>query len=115
MTLEDPQTPYLALDPANVERLRARLDRLGVALRPHVKTAKSLDVARLVQDEPGPVTVSMRPGSARPLPDIPVGARLRVLPNVRDRGTARSLPRRGRRRLGADPGLVSRPGPAPGR
>ncbi|HTJ34051.1 MAG TPA: alanine racemase [Dactylosporangium sp.] len=62
MKLEDPQTPYLALDPAivtaNVERLRARLDRLGVALRPHVKTAKSLDVARLVQDEPGPVTVS---------------------------------------------------------
>ncbi|WP_426502108.1 alanine racemase [Dactylosporangium sp. McL0621] len=62
-TLDDPDTPFLALDPhrvaTNVRRLRAHLDRLGVPLRPHVKTAKSLDVARLVHDGgPGPVTVS---------------------------------------------------------
>ncbi|GAA2382212.1 alanine racemase [Dactylosporangium salmoneum] len=59
-TLDDPQTPFLALDPAivaaNVRRLRSRLAPLGVTLRQHVKTAKSLDVARLAGD--GPITVS---------------------------------------------------------
>lgn len=43
----------------NVGRLRDRLDRLGVALRPHLKTAKSVDAARLVMTSPsGPATVS---------------------------------------------------------
>ena len=63
LTLDDPDTPFLAVDRqtvrANVRRLRTHLDRLGVALRPHVKTAKSVDVAGRVQDgTPGPVTVS---------------------------------------------------------
>ncbi|MCF1597760.1 DSD1 family PLP-dependent enzyme [Streptomyces muensis] len=43
----------------NIERLAARADRLGAALRPHMKTAKSLDVAALLHHgTPCPVTVS---------------------------------------------------------
>lgn len=43
----------------NIERLRHRTDGLGVALRPHMKTAKSVDVARRVlADGVGPATVS---------------------------------------------------------
>lgn len=62
-TLADPDTPFAVVDVQrtlrNIERLSARADRLGVALRPHVKTAKSLDVARLLHDgTPCPVTVS---------------------------------------------------------
>ena len=55
-------TPCLILDAdrmeRNIARLRARLDGLGVALRPHLKTAKSVDVARRVMTSPaGPATV----------------------------------------------------------
>ncbi|MGW1996442.1 DSD1 family PLP-dependent enzyme [Embleya sp. NPDC001921] len=61
-TLADPDTPFAVVDVhkarRNIERLAARADRLGVALRPHVKTAKSLDVAGLTRDTPCPVTVS---------------------------------------------------------
>ncbi|MDO0938156.1 DSD1 family PLP-dependent enzyme [Streptomyces sp. DG2A-72] len=62
-TLDDPDTPFLALDAAtvkaNISRLREHLDALGVTLRAHVKTAKSLDVATLLYDgQPGPITVS---------------------------------------------------------
>ncbi|MDX3191226.1 alanine racemase [Streptomyces sp. MN03-5084-2B] len=62
-TLADPETPFLAVNPAtvaaNVGRLRKHLDELGVPLRAHVKTAKSLDVAALLHDgQPGPITVS---------------------------------------------------------
>jgi D-serine deaminase-like pyridoxal phosphate-dependent protein len=62
-TLTALETPALVLDIAkaerNVARLRQHLARLGVALRPHVKTAKSIDVAvRLFGDQRGPVTVS---------------------------------------------------------
>ncbi|MBI3348000.1 MAG: alanine racemase [Burkholderiales bacterium] len=43
----------------NVARLRARLATLGVGLRPHLKTCKSVEVARHVMDSPsGPATVS---------------------------------------------------------
>ena len=43
----------------NIARLRAHLDTLGVALRPHLKTAKSVDVARRVLTSGnGPATVS---------------------------------------------------------
>lgn len=57
------QTPALVLDAAvmeaNIERLRKRTRALGVALRPHVKTAKSIDVARrCLEGEPGGITVS---------------------------------------------------------
>ncbi|MBK6982860.1 MAG: alanine racemase [Betaproteobacteria bacterium] len=44
---------------ANVARLKARLAALGVRLRPHVKTCKSFEVARLLMEAPtGPITVS---------------------------------------------------------
>ena len=44
---------------ANIGRLKARLARLGVSLRPHVKTCKSIEVARRLMPTPaGPITVS---------------------------------------------------------
>ncbi|MCJ2127036.1 alanine racemase [Methylobacterium sp. J-077] len=60
---DDLETPCLLLDSdklaANVAGMRVRLDRLGVTLRPHLKTAKSLDVARIAMASPsGPATVS---------------------------------------------------------
>ncbi|MGN6154369.1 MAG: alanine racemase [Sphingomicrobium sp.] len=56
-------TPALILDrrrlQANAERMRTRVHQLGVGLRPHVKTSKSIDVLRLLAgDVPGPITVS---------------------------------------------------------
>lgn len=62
-TLQDLETPCLVLDvermERNVARLRARLADLGVGLRPHLKTCKSVEVARCVMDSPqGPATVS---------------------------------------------------------
>ncbi|WP_327259753.1 DSD1 family PLP-dependent enzyme [Streptomyces sp. NBC_01240] len=62
-TLADPDTPFAVVDVhkalRNIERLGRRADRLGVTLRPHVKTAKSLDIAALMHDDaPCPVTVS---------------------------------------------------------
>ncbi|MFE2101847.1 alanine racemase, partial [Streptomyces sp. NPDC059468] len=61
--LADPDTPFAVVDVhrtrRNIARLARHADRLGVTLRPHVKTAKSLDVAALLHDgTPGPVTVS---------------------------------------------------------
>jgi D-serine deaminase-like pyridoxal phosphate-dependent protein len=56
-------TPTLLLDEAklerNVRRLADHVKRLGAILRPHMKTAKSIDVARRIYPaEPGPITVS---------------------------------------------------------
>jgi D-serine deaminase-like pyridoxal phosphate-dependent protein len=56
-------TPSLVLDEArvlaNLARLRGRLDALGVPLRPHLKTCKSVEVARRVlAGGDGPATVS---------------------------------------------------------
>ncbi|KQX40663.1 alanine racemase [Devosia sp. Root436] len=56
-------TPSLLLDRGRLDRNIARLAdharRLGVVLRPHMKTAKSIDVARRVFPAgPGPITVS---------------------------------------------------------
>lgn len=43
----------------NLDRLRLRLDRLGVTLRPHLKTCKSVEIARRMMPSPqGPATVS---------------------------------------------------------
>ena len=61
--LADLPTPSLLLDEArmlaNIERLRGRMAGLGVSLRPHLKTAKSVDVARhLLEGGNGPATVS---------------------------------------------------------
>ncbi|WP_342345486.1 DSD1 family PLP-dependent enzyme [Pseudoxanthomonas helianthi] len=62
-TLRDLDTPCLILDvermDRNIARLRTRLDSLGVTLRPHLKTSKSVEVARRVMASPaGPATVS---------------------------------------------------------
>lgn len=56
-------TPYLLLEPSvmqrNIARLQTHLDGLSVTLRPHVKTAKSIDVIRhCFTDGKGPITVS---------------------------------------------------------
>lgn len=56
-------TPGLVLDERrmlrNIERLRGRMRPLNVALRPHLKTAKSIEVARRVlTGGDGPATVS---------------------------------------------------------
>lgn len=49
-TLHDLETPALILDQSildrNLARMQTRIDRLGVRLRPHVKTTKSIDVLR---------------------------------------------------------------------
>jgi len=63
MVLEEIETPALVLDRArlarNVARMRDRLAVLGVPLRPHVKTAKSIEAVRLaVEGQPGGITVS---------------------------------------------------------
>jgi D-serine deaminase-like pyridoxal phosphate-dependent protein len=63
MNLRELETPALLLDAArmeaNIARMRARAESLGVALRPHVKTAKCLEVAQLCTDGPSaPITVS---------------------------------------------------------
>jgi D-serine deaminase-like pyridoxal phosphate-dependent protein len=57
------QTPCLLLDEArmmrNIARLRTRLDGFGVTFRPHLKTAKCLEVARRLMTTPqGPAAVS---------------------------------------------------------
>ena len=61
--LEELETPALVLDAsimeANIARMQERLRRLGPGLRPHVKTAKSIEVARrCLEREPGGITVS---------------------------------------------------------
>jgi D-serine deaminase-like pyridoxal phosphate-dependent protein len=62
-TLADPDTPFATLDRSklerNVRRLASQLEALGVPLRLHVKTAKSVEVAAVVfGDATGPITVS---------------------------------------------------------
>lgn len=57
-------TPCLLLEQAkldrNIGRMERRLEALGVKFRPHVKTAKSVDVVKRLyrQGEIGPITVS---------------------------------------------------------
>jgi D-serine deaminase-like pyridoxal phosphate-dependent protein len=62
-TRHDLPTPCLVLDrdrmERNIARLRAHLAPLGVIQRPHLKTAKSVEIARLMMETPaGPATVS---------------------------------------------------------
>ena len=57
------RTPALVLDETkmqrNIDRLRALSSALDVPLRPHMKTAKSVNVARrLTGGTVGPITVS---------------------------------------------------------
>jgi D-serine deaminase-like pyridoxal phosphate-dependent protein len=62
MRLDDLPTPSLILDRTrlerNIARLQGRARDLGVALRPHLKTAKSARVAELATGGKGPITVS---------------------------------------------------------
>jgi D-serine deaminase-like pyridoxal phosphate-dependent protein len=63
MVLDDVLTPALVLDEGrmsrNIERMRRHLDRLGVGFRPHVKTCKSIEIARrMMPAARGPITVS---------------------------------------------------------
>ena len=62
-TLATVETPCLILDAdrmdRNIARLRAHLSPMGVTLRPHLKTGKSIEVAQRLMDSPaGPATVS---------------------------------------------------------
>lgn len=61
-TLDQIDTPALIVDRTrldrNVARMREKIATLGVTLRPHLKTAKSVDVARRVLPHGGPITVS---------------------------------------------------------
>lgn len=59
----DLQTPCLVVDEAkmtaNLDRMARRIARLGVGFRPHLKTAKSVEIARrMLPDTGGPATVS---------------------------------------------------------
>jgi D-serine deaminase-like pyridoxal phosphate-dependent protein len=61
--IEDLPTPCLLLDPSrmqrNIDRLKNHLARLNVPLRPHLKTCKNPEIARLLMPTPeGPATVS---------------------------------------------------------
>ncbi len=63
LALEDLATPALVLDEMrmsrNIMRLKDRLQALGKPLRPHLKTAKCLNVIRrMTEGWPGPITVS---------------------------------------------------------
>ena len=62
-TILDLPTPALILDrrklEANAERMRSRVAELGVALRPHVKTSKSIEVLKVLAGGTDvPITVS---------------------------------------------------------
>jgi D-serine deaminase-like pyridoxal phosphate-dependent protein len=56
------RTPFLALDPERMERNIARLEErmraLGVALRPHVKTHKSIEAGKVMCRGVAPIAVS---------------------------------------------------------
>lgn len=61
--LEQLETPALLIDEVrmdrNIARMRSHLHRFEVSFRPHVKTNKSMDVARRLMEAPeGPITVS---------------------------------------------------------
>lgn len=63
MQLTELETPALVLDRGkldrNLERMNSHIRGLGGVLRPHVKTAKSIDVVRrALRDTPGAITVS---------------------------------------------------------
>ena len=63
VSLANLQTPALILDRSammkNLDAMHARMRKLGVDLRPHLKTAKSADIAKLVTSgQAGGITVS---------------------------------------------------------
>lgn len=63
MTSTSMSTPALLIDDErfsrNIERMNRQLDRLGVPLRPHLKTVKNIELARrMMADHPAGATVS---------------------------------------------------------
>src|SRR5947209_12506843 len=63
MDLQTTKTPSLVLDiervRSNAERMSARIKNFGASLRPHVKTHKCVEVARIqTQGRAGGITVS---------------------------------------------------------
>jgi len=63
LRIDDLPTPCLLLAESvmrhNIDRLKSRLRSLGVPLRPHLKTPKSIDIARFLMETPqGPATIS---------------------------------------------------------
>lgn len=63
LAIDQLETPCLLVDEPrmtrNIARLKTRLDRLGPTLRPHLKTCKSVEIARrLMPSAQGPATVS---------------------------------------------------------
>src|SRR5262245_23514517 len=62
LPLSQLETPALILDrdrlDASLQRMGEKIAALGVTLRPHMKTAKSVDVARRVLPQGGGITVS---------------------------------------------------------
>lgn len=63
LDLTAPGTPFLIVDAArmqaNVARMARQVARFpGLALRPHLKTSKCVEIARLVAGDAGPITVS---------------------------------------------------------
>jgi D-serine deaminase-like pyridoxal phosphate-dependent protein len=63
MKLFEVETPCLVLEKGklqrNIERMRTQVEQLGATLRPHLKTAKCIEVARMaLADQSGGITVS---------------------------------------------------------
>jgi D-serine deaminase-like pyridoxal phosphate-dependent protein len=63
MRLFEVETPFLVLEKGklqrNIERMHTQVGRLGAGLRPHLKTAKCIEVARMVlAGQAGGITVS---------------------------------------------------------
>ncbi|MFT7619506.1 MAG: D-serine deaminase-like pyridoxal phosphate-dependent protein [Planctomycetota bacterium] len=63
VSAEKVDTPFLLLEKEkfenNVARLRSRIEKFGVTLRPHLKTAKSIEAAKhILPDKSSPLTVS---------------------------------------------------------
>jgi D-serine deaminase-like pyridoxal phosphate-dependent protein len=63
MKLYEVETPYLVLEKGklqrNIERMRTQVGQLGATLRPHLKTAKCIEVARMaLANQFGGITVS---------------------------------------------------------
>ncbi|MFC7498841.1 alanine racemase [Enterovirga sp. GCM10030262] len=102
MELSDLFTPALILDrgrlEANCEAMRERCRRLGVGLRPHMKTLKSIDAARIAIDpEHGGIAVSTLKEAeyfaGHGIEDIQVAVCLTPDKLERAAGVARSIPR----------------------
>src|SRR6476646_9382305 len=89
-TIFDLPTPALLLDRSRLERnatrMRDKVRQLGVTLRPHVKTSKSIEVLRVLADGGDvPITVSTLPEVADL---ISAGCRLRVILDTLDAAEA---------------------------